>query len=59
MHLNDKPIIFDLSQTVLIGHPRAREFLKRDLKNLNRFFNKFGARTKDVEEVFKWVVKDG
>jgi RIO kinase 1 len=59
MHLNDEPIIFDLAQTVLVGHPRAREFLKRDLKNLNRFFNKLGVRVKDVEDVFKWVVKDG
>jgi RIO kinase 1 len=59
MHLNDEPIIFDLSQTVSLEHPRAREFLNRDLKNLNRFFNRLGVRIKSVEEVFKWVVKDG
>jgi RIO kinase 1 len=58
MHLDDKPIIFDLAQSVLIAHPRAQEFLKRDLKNINRFFTKLGVKVKDVEDAFKWVIKD-
>ena len=59
MHLNDEPVIFDLSQTVSIEHPRAQEFLNRDLKNLNRYFNRLDIRIKNIEDAFKWVVKDG
>jgi len=58
MHLNDEPVIFDLSQTVSIEHPRAQEFLNRDLKNLNRYFNRLGVSIKNIEDAFKWVVKD-
>jgi RIO kinase 1 len=59
MHLHDEPIIFDLSQTVSIEHPRAQEFLNRDLKNLNRFFDRLGVTIKSEEDAFTWVVKDG
>jgi serine/threonine-protein kinase RIO1 len=33
--------------------------LNRDLKNLNRYFNRLGVTIKSVEDAFKWVVKDG
>lgn len=58
MQIDDKPIIFDLSQAVSIEHPRAHEFLTRDLVNLNRFFNKLGVRVKACEAAVKWVVQD-
>jgi len=59
MNLNNEPVIFDVSQAVSIDHPRAEEFLLRDLKNLNQFFQKLDIKTKGVEDLFKWVVKDG
>ena len=59
MDLKGEPVIFDVSQAVSIEHPRARELLLRDLGNLNRFFKKLGAKTREVEDVFKWVVEDG
>jgi RIO kinase 1 len=58
MHLGDEPVIFDLSQTISIEHPRAQEFLTRDLTNLNRFFSRLGIRVKTVEAALKWVVQD-
>ena len=59
MNLNDQPVLFDLSQTVSIEHPSAKDFLKRDLRNLNRFFQGLGVKVKDVEDAFRGIVNDG
>jgi len=36
------PIFIDMGQSVLIEHPRAREFLHRDVSNVIKFFNEHG-----------------
>jgi RIO kinase 1 len=37
------PRIFDVGQAVVKDHPRAKEFLERDIKNLVSYFNKLGV----------------
>lgn len=34
----DKPYLIDMGQSVTRDHPRALQFLMRDIKNINRFF---------------------
>lgn len=51
----DKPVIIDMGQAVLRGHPKAMEFLKRDIKNLVRFFRRFGVG-EDEEEIYEEIV---
>ena len=34
----DKPYIIDMGQSVTRDHPRALQFLMRDIRNINRFF---------------------
>lgn len=34
-------VLIDVGQAVLIGHPMSREFLKRDLVNIARYFRKY------------------
>jgi len=34
------PVIIDVSQSVLISHPNAVEFLRKDVANVDRFFNR-------------------
>ncbi len=34
-----KPVIIDIGQGVIIRHPRAREFIIRDVHNICRYFN--------------------
>ncbi|MDQ1279605.1 MAG: kinase 1 [Thermoproteota archaeon] len=58
MNLHEKPVIFDVSQSVLTEHPNAESFLRRDLENLNHFFKGLGIKTRDIELLFKWVTKD-
>lgn len=50
-----KPVIFDVSQAVLIEHPMADQFLRRDLENLHRYFKKLDVDVLSVEETYKRV----
>jgi len=48
-----KIVLFDLASAVGLEHPMAREFLARDLKNINRFFGKMGVKLLPEEEFLK------
>ena len=50
----DEPHFIDMGQSVLADHPRAEEFLERDVKNLVRFFSKYGVR-ESVADVLRFV----
>lgn len=54
-----KPVLFDMSQAVLISHPMAHTFLKRDLENLNRYFKKLGVKALSVDEMYRIVTEHG
>ncbi|AGK60376.1 Serine/threonine protein kinase involved in cell cycle control [Archaeoglobus sulfaticallidus PM70-1] len=41
---NGKPYFIDMGQAVLLDHPNSISFLERDLKNISRFFEKFGLK---------------
>ncbi|MEW5955263.1 MAG: RIO1 family regulatory kinase/ATPase, partial [Candidatus Micrarchaeota archaeon] len=49
-----KPFFIDFGQAVLREHPRAREFLEKDVENVVKFFAKLGCR-KTAGEVLKWL----
>ncbi|MCK5345760.1 MAG: serine protein kinase RIO, partial [Candidatus Heimdallarchaeota archaeon] len=52
------PYLIDMSQSVLISHPNAQEFLKRDLSNLLTFFNKLNFPIPDLESVYEVIVSE-
>jgi RIO kinase 1 len=54
-----KPVIFDVAQSVLIKHPMADTFLRRDLENLHRYFKRKVPDIYSVDEMYEKVVKDG
>lgn len=45
----------DLSQAVLIHHPRADFYLIRDIRNVNRYFASKGVEVLEDEEFFERV----
>jgi len=45
-------VLFDMGSAVLTSHPRAEEFLKRDVANMVRFFRKRGLSKLDPDS---WV----
>lgn len=56
MNGKQKPILIDMGQCVLLGHPQASYFLERDIKNLVTYFNRFGLNldeNKVLEEIKK------
>lgn len=54
-----KPVIFDVAQSVLVKHPMADRFLRRDLENLHRYFKKKVSYIYSVDEMYKKVVAGG
>lgn len=48
----EKPVIFDVAQSVLIKHPMAKKFLLRDLENIYRFFKRLDSNVLSVEEMY-------
>ncbi|MCX6775731.1 MAG: serine protein kinase RIO [Candidatus Micrarchaeota archaeon] len=57
MH-GDVPYLIDMGQGVLLDHPKAEEFMRRDVENILRYFRKYGIE-KNGEEVIKWVKGSG
>ncbi|MCW7080597.1 MAG: serine protein kinase RIO [Candidatus Methanospirare jalkutatii] len=45
-----RPVLIDMGQAVLTSHPKAKDFLQRDLRNIVAFFQKLGLNLshKDV-----------
>ncbi|MCD6403446.1 MAG: serine protein kinase RIO [Candidatus Aenigmarchaeota archaeon] len=58
-----KPWIIDFSHAMPIKHHiLALDFLKKDIRNISKFFSKLGVEVEDVEEVYRrllQVVKGG
>ena len=52
---NNQPVIFDISQAVLLEHPMADQFLRRDLENLHRYFKKLNVDVLPIEEMYRRV----
>ena len=50
------PYFIDVGQAVILAHPKAEEFLERDVRNVLRYFNKYKIK-KDLDEVLKWIRK--
>ena len=53
---HDGLVVFDMGSAVDLRHPNSREFLKRDISNITRFFNKRGISVEDPAKVLGDVV---
>jgi RIO kinase 1 len=52
------PYFIDMSQSVVVSHPKALNFLLRDLKNVLTFFSGRGFEIPDEKELFNEFTKD-
>ncbi|MFH1447897.1 MAG: serine protein kinase RIO [Candidatus Micrarchaeota archaeon] len=48
------PCIIDVGQAVLLNHPKAEEFLGRDIKNISKYFRRYGVKA-DEKELLKEI----
>ena len=55
---DDGLVVFDLGSAVDLRHPNSKEFLKRDINNITRFFKKKGMIVKDSNDVFEDIVNE-
>jgi RIO kinase 1 len=51
-----KLFVIDVSQSVHSHHPLAFEFLKRDIYNINFYFNKLGIPVFSLSKIFEFIV---
>ena len=52
-----KPVIFDVAQSVLVKHPMADKFLRRDLENLHKYFKRKVPDILSVDEMFERITR--
>jgi RIO kinase 1 len=50
-----KPVIFDVAQSVLVSHPMADKFLRRDLENLHKYFKRQVPDILSVDEIYERI----
>lgn len=48
--------MIDVSQSIEHDHPHALEFLRRDIINVNNYFDKQGVQILNIRKVFDFVV---
>jgi len=56
--LDEKPYIIDMGQSVLKDHPHAMSYLERDIRNILRFFSKYGIK-EDIDSVIELIKGKG
>jgi len=56
LNFNETPVFIDMSQSTTLKHPRAEEYLERDIKNICIFFRKHGLKVEE-ENVLKKIKK--
>jgi len=49
------PVIFDVSQAMLVSHPIAESLLTRDIANVNYYFKRLGVDIIDEEILEMWI----
>jgi RIO kinase 1 len=52
---NEVPVIFDLSQALLVTHPISDELLQRDISNVNTYFKRLGVVIAENDKLEQWV----
>lgn len=57
LNLDEKPVIIDVSQTTTTKNFNYVEYLRRDCKNIARFFRKMGIKA-DEDSVYSQVTSD-
>ena len=52
-------IIIDVSQAISRSHPKAKQYLARDIKNIIKFYSNIGVATPDPLEVYTTILNKG
>ena len=53
LNFDENPVFIDMSQATVLKHPRAEEYLERDVKNICIFFRKVGLKVTEKSALRK------
>ena len=53
LNFEENPVFIDMSQATVLKHPRAEEYLERDVKNICIFFRKVGLKVTEKSALKK------
>ena len=53
LNFEETPVFIDMSQATVLKHPRAEEYLERDVKNICIFFRKVGLKVNEKSALKK------
>jgi len=53
----DVPYLIDFGQAVVTAHPKALEFLRRDIENIYSYFSKKYSISTDPEKIFTDITR--
>ena len=53
LNFEENPVFIDMSQATVLKHPRAEEYLERDIKNICIFFRKVGLKVTEKSALKK------
>lgn len=53
LNFDDNPVFIDMSQATVLKHPRAEEYLERDVRNICIFFRKVGLKVNEKSALKK------
>ena len=56
LNFEEQPIFIDFSQATVADHPQAKEFLKRDVRNIVKYFTKQGLKL-DEQQVYNDIIR--
>lgn len=58
LYHNDTPVVIDLGQAVIKTHPRATEFLIRDIQTIRNNFKRYKIDMPSIESLFKTITQN-
>lgn len=57
LYHNDVPVLIDLGQAVLKDHPQALNFLYRDIRTIQKYFNRYKIDMPSEETIFQRITQ--
>lgn len=59
LYYQNQQYLIDVSQSVSYSHPKAKQYLARDIRNIIKFYSNIGVVTPDPLDVYTSIVQKG
>ena len=59
LYYQKRQYLIDVSQAISRSHPKAKQYLARDIRNIINFYSSVGVKTPDPLELYTKIVQRG